>query len=104
MILSSGLALIYGLRGVMNFAHGALYAAGAYLAYATTAQWSFWLALILAPLGLAVLGAVIELVFFRRLQHRSPIEVGLITFGFALVIQRIIVLIWGEGTLPVPAP
>jgi branched-chain amino acid transport system permease protein len=104
MILSSGLALIYGLRGVMNFAHGALYMAGAYLAYATTAQWSFWLALILAPLGLAVLGAVIELVFFRRLQHRSPIEVGLITFGFALVIQRIIVLIWGEGTLPVPAP
>jgi branched-chain amino acid transport system permease protein len=104
MILSSGLAMIYGLRGVMNFSHGALYMLGAYLAYAVTTQASFWLALIIAPLGLAVVGAGLELGFFRRLQNRSHIEVGLVTFGLALVIDRVIVLIWGDDTHPVTAP
>src|SRR4051812_34361235 len=104
MILSSGLAMIYGLRGVMNFSHGALYMLGAYLAYAVTTKTSFWAALIIAPLGLAVVGAALELGFFRRLQNRSHIEVGLVTFGLALVIDRVIVLIWGDDTYPVSAP
>jgi branched-chain amino acid transport system permease protein len=104
MILSSGLAMIYGLRGVMNFSHGALYMLGAYLAYAVTTKTSFWLALVIAPLGLAIVGAGLELGFFRRLQHRSHIEVGLVTFGLALVIDRVIVLIWGDDTHPVTAP
>ncbi|WP_028652704.1 branched-chain amino acid ABC transporter permease [Nocardioides halotolerans] len=104
MILSSGLAMIYGLRGVMNFAHGALYMSGAYLAYTVTNHVSFWAALIVCPLALAVIGAVLELVFFRHLQTRSHIEVGLITFGLALIIERIIGIIWGPHTLPVPAP
>jgi branched-chain amino acid transport system permease protein len=105
MILSSGLAMIYGLRGVMNFSHGALYMLGAYLAYEVSAHvGSFWLALLLAPIGLAVVGAVLELGFFRQLQDRSHIEGGLVTFGIALVLERIIVLIWGENTLAVNAP
>jgi branched-chain amino acid transport system permease protein len=105
MILSSGLAMIYGLRGVMNFSHGALYMLGAYFAYAVTnAGLSFWAALVLAPLGLAVVGAGLELGFFRRLQDRSHIEVGLITFGIALVLDRVITLIWGETTHSVSAP
>jgi branched-chain amino acid transport system permease protein len=104
MILSSGLAMIYGLRGVMNFSHGALYMLGAYIAYAVTTKTSFWAALILAPLGLALAGAALELGLLRRLQERSPIEVGLITFGLALVLERVIVLIWGDDTHPVNAP
>ncbi|WP_157073089.1 branched-chain amino acid ABC transporter permease [Kribbia dieselivorans] len=104
MILSSGLAMIYGLRGVTNFAHGALYMAGAYIAYSVAQQVSFWAALIAAPLVLAALGAVLELVFFRRLQHRNHIEVGLVTFGLAMIIERVIVIIWGERTLSVDAP
>jgi branched-chain amino acid transport system permease protein len=105
MILSSGLALIYGLRGVMNFSHGALYMLGAYLAFEVTSSgMSFWLALIIAPLGLAIVGAVLELGLFRRLQERSHIEVGLVTFGIALVLERVVVLIWGDDTHPVPAP
>jgi branched-chain amino acid transport system permease protein len=105
MILSSGLAMIYGLRGVMNFSHGALYMLGAYLAYEVTASGaSFWLALIVAPIGLAIVGAGLELGFFRGLQERSHIEVGLVTFGVALVLERVIVLIWGDDTLAVDAP
>jgi branched-chain amino acid transport system permease protein len=105
MILSSGLAMIYGLRGVMNFSHGALYMLGAYLAYAvTSADISFWLALVIAPLGLAIVGAILELGFFRPLQDRAHIEVGLITFGIALILDRVITVIWGERTHPVAAP
>jgi branched-chain amino acid transport system permease protein len=104
MILSSGLALIYGLRGVTNFAHGALYAAGAYLAYGVSSAGSFWLAMLVAPLGLAAVGAVLELALFRRLETRSHIEVGLVTFGVAMVLERVLVLVWGEQTLPVPPP
>jgi branched-chain amino acid transport system permease protein len=104
MILSSGLAMIYGLRGVMNFAHGALYMGGAYLAYSVSHNISFWAALVIVPVALAVVGAALELIFFRHLQARSHIEVGLITFGIALVLERLVVLYWGEQTLPVRAP
>lgn len=104
MVLSSGLAMIYGLRGVTNFAHGALYMAGAYIAFSVSDQVNFWVALIAAPLGLAVIGAVLELVFFRRLQHRNHIEVGLVTFGLAMILERVIVLIWGEQTHAVEQP
>ncbi|WP_182378249.1 branched-chain amino acid ABC transporter permease [Nocardioides sp. WS12] len=104
MVLSSGLAMIYGLRGVANFAHGALYMAGAYIAYSVADVAGFWVALLVVPLALAVVGVVLELVFFRPLQHRSHIELGLITFGLALMAERVVVLIWGERTLRVNPP
>jgi branched-chain amino acid transport system permease protein len=105
MILSSGLAMIYGLRGVMNFSHGALYALGAYLAFEFCSHGlSFWVALVLAPIGLAIVGAVLELGFFRRLQARDPIEVGLVTLVLALVIGRLTTIIWGNGSHAVAAP
>jgi branched-chain amino acid transport system permease protein len=104
MVLSSGLAMIYGLRGVTNFAHGALYMSGAYLAYSVSDRFNFWLAIVLAPVAMAVVGVVLELLFFRPLQHRSHIELGLITFGLALITERLVVLIWGERTLSVDPP
>jgi len=104
MVLSSGLAMIYGLRGVTNFAHGALYMSGAYLAYTLSDRFNFWVALVLVPIALAVIGVVLELAFFRPLQHRSHIELGLITFGLALITERLVVLIWGERTLSVDPP
>jgi branched-chain amino acid transport system permease protein len=104
MALASGLALIYGLRGVMNFGHGALYMLGAYLSYEIASRTTFWVALLVVPLLLAGVGAVLELAVFRPLQRRSPIEVALVTFGIALVLDHLIVLIWGKQTLSVPAP
>lgn len=104
MVLSSGLAMIYGLRGVTNFAHGALYMSGAYLAYTLSDRLSFWAAILLVPVALAVVGVVLELVFFRPLQHRSHIELGLITFGLALMSERIVVVFWGEKTLSLDPP
>lgn len=104
MILASGLAMIYGLRGVMNFGHGALYMLGAYVAYDVTRRTSFWVAVLVAPAALAIAGAGLELVVFRRLRRWSGIEVALVTFGIALIIQRLVVLVWGPTILPVDAP
>jgi branched-chain amino acid transport system permease protein len=104
MVLSSGLAMIYGLRGVTNFAHGALYMSGAYLAYTLSGRFSFWIALVLVPIALAVVGVLLELCVFRPLQGRSHIELGLITFGLALIAERLVVLIWGEKTLSLDPP
>jgi branched-chain amino acid transport system permease protein len=104
LILSSGLAIIYGLRGVMNFAHGSLYMLGAYIAYTVTDLTSWWLALLVAPAALAIVGVLLEASIFRRLQSRTRMDVGLITFGLALIIERLVAIVWGEQTLPVSAP
>lgn len=104
MLLSSGLALIYGLRGVFNFGHGAIYMVGAYLAYSIASVTSFWVALVVAPLLVAALGVVLEFVAFRPLKRRDHLEVGLLTFGIAMMISPIVVLIWSSKTLTVQAP
>jgi branched-chain amino acid transport system permease protein len=104
MLLSAGLALIYGLRGVFNFAHGALYMLGAYVTYTVATDWSFWLALIVAPIVLVFVGVVFELGFLRWVAHRDHLEVGLMTFGLALMVTPLVIKIWGAKTLPVAAP
>ena len=103
-ILSSGLALIFGLRGVMNFGHGAFYMLGAYLGYTVTGRLGFWPSLVVVPLLLAVLGVVFELAVLRPLQKRSHMDVALITFGIALVIGPVVNKIWGTSPLSVEAP
>src|ERR1700751_5867938 len=75
IMLASGLALIYGLRDVINFGHGALYMLGAYLGYTVAQVSGFWLALVIVPILLAVVGMVLELLVLRPLKARSHIEV-----------------------------
>lgn len=103
-ILSSGLALIFGLRDVMNFAHGALYMLGAYMGYTVANHLNFWSALVIVPLLLAVFGAVLEYGVLRPLQRRSHMDVALITFGYALIIGQGITLLWGTQPMSVSAP
>ena len=74
-ILASGLALIFGLRDVMNFGHGAFYMLGAYLGYSVSQRVSFWAALVIVPLLMAAVGAVFELAVLRPLQKRSHMDV-----------------------------
>src|ERR1700757_4752620 len=98
-ILASGLALIFGLREVMNFGHGALFMLGAYLGYTFSGLFNFWVALVVVPLLLALLGVVFEYAALRPLQRRSHIDVALITFGLALVLSQIVIKIWGTAPL-----
>ena len=103
-ILASGLALIFGLRDAMNFGHGAFYMLGAYLGHSVSNRLSFWAALIVVPLLLALVGAVFELTLLRPLQKRSRMDVALISFGLALVIGPAIYQVWGTAPLSVEAP
>jgi branched-chain amino acid transport system permease protein len=103
-ILSSGLALIFGLRDVMNFSHGALYMLGAYLAYSVSGALGFWAALAIVPLLLAVVGVGFEYGILRPLRKRSHMDLALITFGVALIVGQLVIKLWGTAPLSVSAP
>jgi branched-chain amino acid transport system permease protein len=103
-ILASGLALIFGLRDVMNFGHGALFMLGAYLGYTFSGLFNFWAALVIVPLLLALLGVLFEYAAIRPLQRRSHMDVALVTFGLALVLSQIVIKVWGTAPLSVSAP
>ncbi len=104
IIMCSGLALIYGLRRVVNFAHGSLYMLGAYIGYSVAMQYNFWAALVLAPLVMAAFGVALDRWGFRLLQDRDPLTVVLVTFGLLLIIEDGVQSFWGKANLSVPAP
>jgi branched-chain amino acid transport system permease protein len=95
-LLAAGLTLIFGMLGVINFAHGALYMLGAYLAFQAHATFgSFWPALILSPLCLAAAGLAIERLALRPLYPRAHEFQLLATFGLILVIEEVVRVVWG---------
>jgi branched-chain amino acid transport system permease protein len=90
-MLSLGLAVIFGLLGIVNFAHGALYMIGAYVAWIGFEHFglNYWLALIVAPLVVGALGVVIERTLLKRLYKIDPIYGLLLTFGLALIAEGV---------------
>ena len=104
IMLSSGLALIYGLRDVINFGHGALYMLGAYLGYTVALVGGFWLALFVVPILLACLGVAFERLVLRPLQSRSHIEVALVTLGLGIILGQILIFFYGGAARSVDAP
>jgi len=88
-MLSLGLAVIFGLLGIVNFAHGALYMIGAYVAFLLMdkLEIGFWWALIVAPVVVGALGVVIERTLLKRLYKIDPIYGLLLTFGLALIAE-----------------
>jgi len=104
VILALGLSLIFSLGGVVNLAHGAFYAMGAYLAVAVQPLVGFAGALVAAPLGVALIGILIETLFLRRLYREDPILGLLFTFGLAMMAEQAIRLIWGATGLPFSIP
>jgi branched-chain amino acid transport system permease protein len=104
IVMCSGLALIYGLRRVVNFAHGSLYMLGAYIGYSVAAQTNFWVALVVAPAVMALFGVALDRFGFRLLQDRDPLTVVLVTFGLLLVIEDFVQTVWGKSNLSVVTP
>jgi len=104
IVMCSGLALIYGLRRVVNFAHGALYMLGAYIGYSVNQYSNFWVALVVAPAAMAALGYLIDRWGFRLLQDRDPLVVVLVTFGALLIIEDAVQTIWGKSNLSINTP
>ena len=105
-LLSLGLAIIFGLLNVINFAHGALYMMGAFAAWMLLnyAGIGFWPALILAPLGVGLVGIAIERVFISRLYQLDHLYGLLLTFGLALIIQGLFRNYYGVSGVPYTLP
>jgi len=106
-LLSLGLAIIFGLLNVVNFAHGAQYMLGAFAAWMALHYWGvgYWWALILAPLAVGLFGLVFERLCLRRLQRLDPLYGLLLTFGLALVLEGLFQNAYGisGNSYPVPA-
>jgi branched-chain amino acid transport system permease protein len=95
-LLALGLTVIFGLLGVMNFAHGELYMMGAYAGIGVIAlTHSFWLALIAAPLVVGLIGAVTEVATLRPLYRREPLYGLILTFGLALTFREAVRQLFG---------
>ena len=105
-ILSLGLAVIFGLLGIVNFAHGALYMMGAYVAWLAMELFGigFWWALLLAPLVVGGLGMVVERTLLKRLYNIDPIYGLLLTFGLALIAEGIFRDQFGVSGQQYPVP
>ena len=105
-LLSLGLAVIFGLLGIVNFAHGALYMLGAFAAWIMLDQLgiNYWAALILAPLVVGILGVVIERLFLRHLYKLDEIYGLLLTFGLTLIAEGIFRELYGVSGQSYPVP
>lgn len=104
MVLSSGLAMIFGLLDVVNFAHGAVYMLAAYIGMTVSQLTNFWVALVFTPVVFALLGLLIDRIGLRPLGNRDHLDMILITFGVTFVIGGVILLTWGSASFTVSAP
>jgi branched-chain amino acid transport system permease protein len=95
-VLAFGLSIIKGLLNIPNFAHGSLYAVGAYISYAVaSSSGSFWLGLLAAPLCAGAVGLAVERLGVRRLYGSAYLFQLLLLFGVALMLQELIIIVWG---------
>src|SRR5690606_20201495 len=96
-LLAAGLSIAFGVLGILNFSHGALFMIGAYLAFPFYGMLglNFWLAVLLCPLSVALLGAVLERFFLRHIYTLDlPFQL-LLTFGFVLFFDVLLKMAWG---------
>ena len=99
-LIASGLSLIFGVLGVLNFAHGSLYMLGAYLSYTIASRFvgspaTFWVALVLGSIGVALVGGIIESVFLRPVYRREELDQLLVTYALVLIISDLVKIAWG---------
>ena len=108
-IVASGLSLVFGVLRVLNFAHGSFYMLGAYLSWQVT-QWigvatgSFWLAVLGAAAGVALLGGVIERLLLRHLYGKEDLYQLLLTYALVLILGDAAKLLWGTQQKAMPRP
>ena len=105
ILLASGLTIVFGLQGIVNVAHGVFYMLGAYLGYTTVAVsgW-FWPALLVVPPIVGLVGALLETSTLRFIYRRPPIYQLLLTFGFALILEESVRVLYGNTAKGVEPP
>jgi len=106
ILLSLGLSIVFGMLGVVNFAHGAMYMLGAYAAYTICRLLgqSFWLALVLGPVIIGIIGMAIEATLIRRLYPFPHYYNLLLTFGIMLFLEELIRIVYSPVGKPFSTP
>lgn len=104
LLIALGLSLIFSVGGVVNLAHGAFYAFGAYISLEIAKHLGFGPAVVLSPVAVGILGIGFERVFMRRFYTADPIVSLLVTFGLAMMAEQVIRIIWGAAPLPASMP
>ncbi len=108
-IVSSGMSLILGVLRIPNIAHGSLYMIGAFMAFSVSnffggGSQGFWMALLLAPIGVAILSLITERGIFQFLYKREHLMLLLLTFALSLIFGDLVKLVWGAEYKSVPVP
>ena len=103
-LVASGLTLIFGVLGVLNFAHGSFYMLGAYFCFTVLKYLgaNFWLGLILGPLCVCAVGFIVERFFLRYVYHLALPYQLLLTFAFVLIFDNLVKIVWGAGSISPP--
>ncbi len=104
LLLALGLSLIFSVGGVVNLAHGAFYALGAYVSLVVTQYLGFGASVLISPLLVGLLGIAFERYLLRRFYTADPILSLLVTFGLAMIAEQAIRMVWGAAPLPSSMP
>jgi branched-chain amino acid transport system permease protein len=104
LLIALGLSLIFSVGGVVNLAHGAFFALGAYVSVEITKYLGFGPAIVLSPVAVALLGILFERYILRRFYTADPILSLLVTFGLAMVAEQAIRIIWGAPPISAAIP
>jgi branched-chain amino acid transport system permease protein len=99
LLIALGLSLIFALGGVVNLAHGAFYAIGAYIAVTVGQAYGFTLAAFVSPVAVGLLGVAVERLLLRRFYKSDPALSLLLTFGLAMVIEQLLRMIYGAAPI-----
>jgi branched-chain amino acid transport system permease protein len=103
-LLAAGLTIVFGVLGVLNFAHGSLFMLGAYFAFTFYGLWgvNFWLAIALSLVSVGVVGYLLERFFLRHIYDQDHAYQLLLTFGFILIFDDLVKMVWG-GVAKIPS-
>ena len=105
IMVALGLSIIFGMLGVVNFAHGALFMVGAYAGlWVASLTGSFWWGLLIAPLAIGAFGMAIEFLLIRPLYNRSVDDPLLLTFGLGYVLVEAVRIVFGSDGIPFETP
>ncbi len=103
-LVASGLSLIFGVLGVLNFAHGSFYMLGAYFCFTVLKYLgsNFWLGLLIGPWCVCLIGFLVERFFLRYVYHLALPYQLLLTFAFVLIFDNLVKIVWGAGSISPP--
>ena len=104
-LIASGLTIIFGMMGILNMAHAAIFMLSGYFCYQIIAMTgSFWAGLVLAPIGTGIFGVFLERVFMRSIRASGHLGELILTLGLSLVILGLVKIFWGTQSLPMQVP